>query len=378
MRMVGQIASGVAHDLNNVLANVLGHAQLLKTETQDNDVVNTIEIIEQSALDGAETVRRIQEFTVQRMEQNLDLIDLNAVVQSTIELSRPRWRDDAQQKGMKIEVERELEDIPPVQGRAAELREVLVNLFNNSVDAMPPEGGKIGFRTHLEEDGQQVCLEVWDSGRGMSADVRRHVFEPFYTTKGVRGTGLGLSVAYGIITRFGGEISVDSVVGEGTTFYIRLPVVAASATEVTRAVRVKTERASLTHYKGRILAVDDEPNLRTIIGRALSLAGFEVDVAATGMDALELMMKASTDDPERRERPYDLIFSDLGMPEMSGWDVAQEVGQRWPSVPVVLVTGWGEQVEPKSLKAFNIVRTIAKPFNIQDLMQLAGSLINQN
>ncbi len=378
MRMVGQIASGVAHDLNNVLANVLGHAQLLKTETDDNEVVKTIEIIEQSALDGAETVRRIQEFTVQRMQQNLDLIDLNAVVQSTIELSRPRWRDDAQQKGMKIEVERELEDIPPVQGRAAELREVLVNLFNNSVDAMPPEGGKIGFRTHLEEDGHQVCLEVWDSGKGMPIEVRRHIFEPFYTTKGVRGTGLGLSVAYGIITRFGGEITVDSVAGEGTTFYIRLPVVATSAKEVTRATKVEKEGTTVPQYKGRILAVDDEANLRTLLRRALSMGGFEVDVAATGMEALDLMMKAASDDPGRRERPYDLVFSDLGMPEMSGWDVAHEVNRRWPHIPVVLVTGWGEQVEPKRLSDFNIVRTIAKPFNIQDLLELAGRIINQS
>ena len=375
MRMIGQIASGVAHDLNNVLANVMGHAQLLKTETEDPVVLDTVNIIEQSARDGAETVRRIQEFTVQRMQQDLDLLDLNTVVQSTIDLSRPRWRDDAQQRGMRVEVERELQPIPMVQGKAAELREVLVNLLNNAIDAMPPQGGKLTFRTYLEQAGQMVCLEVADTGKGMPAEVRRHIFEPFYTTKGVRGTGLGLSVAYSIITRFGGEISVESRPNIGTTFFIRLPV----ATEPKIKLAPPAERVPYrhVHYKGRILAIDDEANLRNVLKRALSMVGFEVDVAASGPEALELLHAASQQ-PERGQRPYDLIFSDLGMPEMSGWEIAQEVGKHWPEITLVLVTGWGEQVDPKKMAEYNIQHTIAKPFNIQDLIHLAGQMIDQS
>ncbi len=375
MRMIGQIASGVAHDLNNVLANVLGHSQLLKAETEDQDVINTINIIEQSALDGAETVRRIQEFTVQRMQQNLDLIDLNAVVQSTIDLSRPRWRDDAQQRGMRVEVERELQPIPTVQGKAAEMREVLVNLLNNAIDAMPPEGGKLTFKTYLENSGQSVCLEVADTGKGMSPEVRRHIFEPFYTTKGVRGTGLGLSVAYSIISRFGGEISVESRPGMGTAFFIRLPVARNIISEA-KPVSVQTNERRKPRFTGRILAIDDESNLRNVLKRSLSMAGFEVDVAAGGPEALEMLRKASQL-TERQERPYDLIFSDLGMPEMSGWEVAQEVGKHWPKIFLVLVTGWGEQVDLQKMAEFNIIRTIAKPFNIHDLTNLAGQLIGQ-
>ncbi|HEX2912819.1 MAG TPA: response regulator [Chloroflexia bacterium] len=375
MRMIGQIASGVAHDLNNVLANVLGHAQLLRTETEDPEVLNTIKIIEQSALDGAETVRRIQEFTVQRMQQNLDLVNFNEVVQSTIDLSRPRWRDDAQRKGMKIEVERDLQPIPQVRGKAAELREVLMNLFNNAMDALPPQGGKIGFRTYLENHGRTVCLEVWDTGRGMPADVRRHIFEPFYTTKGVRGTGLGLSVAYGIITRFGGEITVESIPEAGTTFYIRLPAADdKKGRNAPGAIKAALPKEPSEKSKGRILAIDDEVNLRTVIRRALSLGGFEVDVAGGGPEALE-MLRTASELPGRTARPYDLIFTDLGMPDMSGWEVAQEVRHKWPEVPIVLVTGWGEQVDQERLSEHNIKRTVAKPFNIQDLMELAGSLI---
>jgi PAS domain S-box-containing protein len=374
MRMIGQIASGVAHDLNNVLANVLGHAQLLKAESEDAEVIETIEIIEQSALDGAETVRRIQEFTVQRMQQNLDVIDLNTVVQSTIDLSRPRWRDDAQQRGMRVEVERELKTIPPVQGKAAELREVLVNLVNNALDAMPEGGGKISFRTYLETP-EMACLEVADTGKGMDPEVRRHIFEPFYSTKGVRGTGLGLSVAYGIISRFGGRIAVDSSPGAGTTFYIRLPV---SRTEQSEVIRPRKGAGSNQEPKkntGRILAIDDEANLRNVLQRSLAHAGFTVEVAEGGSEAFKKLEAASRSNPTR---PFDLVFSDLGMPDMSGWEVAGELNRRWPQVPLVLVTGWGDHIDQAKLGSYRITGTIAKPFNIHDLVNLAGKIIEGN
>lgn len=368
MRMVGQIASGVAHDLNNVLANVLGHAQLLKDEVTPEQA-ETIAIIEQSARDGAETVRRIQEFTVQRMAQNTEALDLNSVVQSAIDLSRPRWRDDSQQKGMRIVVERESADIPPVRGRAAELREVLVNLINNSIDAMPSTGGKIKFRAHLEENGQRVCLEIADNGKGMPPEVRRQIFYPFFTTKGVRGTGLGLSVAYSIITRFGGEISVDSTPNVGTTFYIKLPVVLKS--EHPHTARKISPARQIPHYEGRVLAVDDEVNLRTVMQRALALAGFTVEIAEGGLQALEKLVDASRH-TANHEKPFDIVFSDLGMPGMSGWELAQEISRRWPEMPIVLVTGWGDQLDAAKVAEFNIATTISKPFDISKLIEVAA------
>ncbi len=375
MRVIGQIAGGVAHDLNNMLANVLGHAQLLKIETSDSRVLQTIQIIEQSALDGAETVRRIQEFTAQRMPQALDVLNLNTVVQSTIDLNRPRWRDEAQHKGMKIQVERELQNIPSVRGNAAEMREVLINLFNNAIDAMPPQGGQIGFRTYLDPTGQMVCLDVWDTGYGMPAEVMRHIFEPLYTTKGVGGTGLGLSVARTIIVRFGGELSVESIPGVGTTFLIKLPAVIALVEKVASVANDKPAVKTLPIFKGRILIVDDEPNLRHILRRALSLVGFTVEAAESGPEALELLSQAAAKLPEKA-LPFDLIFSDLGMPEMSGWELAQEVNRYYPGLPLVLVTGWGDQLNPERMAELNVVRTIAKPFNIQDLINLAAALIS--
>lgn len=374
MRALGQMASGVAHDFNNVLANVLGHAQLLESETDEPDVLQTLRIIEQSALDGAETVRRIQEFTGHHMPQNLDLIELNVVVQSTIDLSRPRWRDDAQARGIKVEIERELEYLPSIRGKAAELREVLINLVNNAVDAMPEGGGKIGFRTYTDKD--KVCLDVWDSGSGMPPEVRRHIFEPFYTTKGVRGTGLGLSMAYGIISRYGGQITCESTLGVGTTFHIRLPAARADVSiKSVAAAAVRPGKAARTtaQYQGNILAIDDEPNIRNVLSRALAMAGFTVETAGSGMEALALLEQAT----QQRHPPYNLVFSDLGMPEMSGWEVAREFYRLWPQIPLVLVTGWGDQLDAGKMNEFHVAHTIAKPFNINELVTLAARFIPQ-
>jgi len=371
MRALGQLASGVAHDFNNVLANVLGHAQLLEAESDDPEVLQTLRIIEQSALDGAETVRRIQEYTGQHMPKHLELVDLNVVVQSTIDLSRPRWRDDAQSKGLKIEIERELEYLAPIWGKAAELREVLINLVNNALDAMPAGGGKIGFRTY--SDKEMICLDVWDSGSGMPAEVRRHIFEPFYTTKGVRGTGLGLSMVYGIISRYGGRITCDSTAGSGTVFHIRLPAATPEQLVPSRKPRIPATPQIGVQYQGYILAIDDEPNIRNVLHRTLTMAGFIVESAGSGQEALMLLEQASL----QRQPPFDLVFSDLGMPGMSGWEVAQEVHRLWEQVPVVLVTGWGDQLDPKKMNEFYITQTIAKPFNIKELVNLAARLIPQ-
>ncbi len=371
MRALGQMASGVAHDFNNVLANVLGHAQLLQAETDDQEILKTLRIIEQSALDGAETVRRIQEFTGNQLKQSFDPVDVNQVVQSTIELSRPRWRDDAQSRGQNIEIEKELEAVlPPIRGKAAELREVLINLVNNAVDAMGKEGGKIGFQTFAEPN--LVCLDVWDTGKGMPNDIRRRIFEPFYTTKGVRGTGLGLSIAYGIISRYGGTISCESAPGKGTTFHIRLPA-ALDSFQGEKNRNMKEDEPLKQRFEGNILAIDDEPNIRLILNRALSRVGFRVELASNGMEALKLLEEAG----QGKRPPFQLVFSDLGMPEMSGWEVAEHLMKGWPHLPLVLVTGWGDQLDREKMALFNIAHTVAKPFNITELVKLASQLIPQ-
>jgi signal transduction histidine kinase len=221
LRALGEMAAGVAHDFNNVLAAIMGRAQLLLSHIDEPGQRRQLQIIEQAATDGARTVRRIQEFTRKRRARPFEPVDLNQVVDEVVEVTRSRWKDEALARGVTYEVGVVPTPLPPVAADPSELREVLINLVLNALDAMPA-GGRVTLRTAPAGDG--VTCEVVDTGGGMTEEVRQRVFDPFFTTKAEKGTGLGLSVAYGIISRHGGDIEVRSAPGAGSTFIIRLPV----------------------------------------------------------------------------------------------------------------------------------------------------------
>src|SRR5215510_7067034 len=221
LRALGQLASGVAHNFNNILAAILGHAQLIKRDSNDERIAERMEIIENAALDGGQTVKRIQAFGVQQNESINETVDVNQLVQDSTTLTQARWCDEAQARGLTYNVELDLQHVPLVRGSGSELREVFVNIILNALDAMP-QGGELKITT--EAKGGMVLVSFSDNGIGMNSDVSDHVFEPFFTTKGVMGTGLGLAVSYGIIERHGGRIEVRSSLGKGTTFTIALPL----------------------------------------------------------------------------------------------------------------------------------------------------------
>jgi PAS domain S-box-containing protein len=220
LRALGQLASGVAHNFNNILAAILGHAQLIRRDSRDESLVQRIDIIEHAALDGAQTVRRIQAFGGQQNEALDDAIDVNKLVQDSTNLTRARWCDEAQSRGLLYDVELDLQPIPSVRGSGSELQEVFVNIILNALDAMP-QGGRLRIAT--EAQGILVRVSFTDSGLGMTGDVCDHVFEPFFTTKGANGTGLGLAVSYAIVERHNGRIDAQSSPGKGTTFTVSLP-----------------------------------------------------------------------------------------------------------------------------------------------------------
>jgi len=220
LRALGQLASGVAHNFNNILAAILGHAQLIKRDSNDERIAERMQIIEHAALDGAQTVKRIQAFGLQQNESINETVDVNQLVQDSTTLTRARWYDEAQARGLKYNVQLDLQEVGLVRGSGSELREVFVNVILNALDAMP-QGGELNMTT--ESKGSMVLISFSDNGVGMNSDVSDHVFEPFFTTKGVMGTGLGLAVSYGIIERHGGRIEVRSSLGKGTTFTITLP-----------------------------------------------------------------------------------------------------------------------------------------------------------
>ncbi len=246
--------------------------------------------------------------------------------------------------------------VPPVVGNPAELREVLLNLVFNAIEAMPG-GGTLVLSSWAEDSA--ICLAVKDTGVGIPEEVRSRIFDPFFTTKGPHSSGLGLSVSYGIIRRHGGQITVDSQPGEGTTFTIRLPVREPPPPPPGEAAAPKPVRRGL-----RVLVVDDEADVRETLRDLLQAAGHEVYEAESGPEGLAIV----------EDRQVDLVCTDLGMPSMTGWEVADRIKAKWPEVPIALITGWGARVEAEELKAHGVDFLIAKPFEVKEVLRVLSDL----
>jgi signal transduction histidine kinase/CheY-like chemotaxis protein len=361
LRAIGEIASGVAHDFNNTLGIILGNIQLLLRKAEDEKTRARLHAVEQAALDGAETVRRIREFTKIQPDEPLSLVNLSTLVTAVVDVMRPSWESSMHATGRRIDVEFQLADEVLASGIAAEIREVLTNILLNAVQAMP-NGGKIFVSTRRANG--YASIDVRDTGTGMTDDVRKRIFDPFFTTKGVEGTGLGMSVAYGIVKRHNGQITIESIPDEGTTISISLPA-AAPGSEVAGAEKLQRGRDSVEPV--RILVVDDEEPLAQVFVDMLSEDGHIVCVAGSGRDAIDQFKK----------KPFDLVFTDLGMPEMSGWQVARGIKDIEPSTPVVLVTGWGTKVDENQLAESEIDMVLSKPVKIEDLSGAVSQVLAQ-
>jgi GAF domain-containing protein/CheY-like chemotaxis protein len=359
LRALGEMASGVAHDFNNLLASILGRAQLLLERVQDVKLRQWLKVIERAAMDGARTVRRLQDFTGIRRDQPAVAVDLNQIVQQVLETTESIWRQDRRRSGVEIEVETDLaEGLPPVAGDPAELREAFTNLVLNAVDAMP-RGGTLTLRTQIT-DGQ-VQVEVRDSGTGIPDHIREKIFDPFFTTKGPKGTGLGLSMAYGILQRHNGRITVESAEGRGTIFRLLFPAAVSGA-----VVEAAPPPAAPAGSSGslRCLVVDDEEEVGEVVADILTTAGHTAVTARSGQEGVDRL---------GAER-FDVVFTDLAMPGMTGWQVARAVKDRAPEVPVVMMSGFGVEVAPEDLPARGVDLVLAKPLQIQDILRALASI----
>lgn len=357
LNAIGLIAHGVAHDFNNMLGSILGRAQLLKSQLRDQALVRHAEVIEKAAIDGAETVRRIQEIGRQDRADDFVPVELDGIVADVVELTQPRWRDLTIAEGRPVDVAVEKRPDAVVAGNPSELREVLVNLVHNAVDAMP-NGGTLRFSTAVADD---TCyLRVTDSGTGMPDDIRHRIFDPYFTTKGERGTGLGLSVSHSIIRRHGGDIEVHSRTGgpeRGTTFIISLPALP----KIDAARPASLPPTAHANGRARILVVDDEANIREILAEILMNGDHEVVTAADGAEALHLL---------RERSDFDLVFTDLGLPGMNGYEVASEIKRINPALPVGLVTGWGATLDADKAREHGVDLVLSKPFRYDQVLGL--------
>ncbi len=355
---LGEMSAGIAHDFNNSLFVALGLCDVLLTrDSLDPSVRTELEKIRTCALDAAETVQRLQVFARGGRGPGKGVaVDLRPIVEGIPEFTRHKWSDEAVRRGVTIEVSVECEDTPPVWGPAAAIREILTNLIFNSVDAIE-EKGAIRLRTGVERG--RVYVAVIDDGIGMDEETRRHVFEPFFTTKGSRGVGFGLSTSWRIAQRLGGELQIaHSSPGTGTELRLWLQA----------ADKVSTDEASEQPQPSRqcrILVVDDDPEVLDLMPRLIESMGH----TAVGCDgAIGALQEFDRGD-------FDVVITDLGMPDLTGADLIRELRRRSPTVPILLLTGWGAEVDLDDEVREMVNKVIAKPVPRDELAAVLAQVL---
>ena len=371
LRALGQIASGIAHDINNAISPVALYTESL-LEREPNLSARTrsyLTTIQRAIEDVAGTVARMREFYRQREPQvTLARTDLNRTVEQAVELTRARWSDLPQQRGVMIDLRTDLSPRPAeVMAAEGEIRDALTNLIFNAVDAMP-EGGTLTIRTRvvdpLENGGvQRIHLEVTDTGIGMDQATRARCLEPFFTTKGERGSGLGLAMVYGMVQRHSAEMEIDSEAGRGSTFRL---IFAAVKEDSTTTVYVP---ANQPPPRLRILLVDDDPLLIKSLEDILTADGHEVMQANGGQAGIDAF-SASV----RESNRFDLVITDLGMPYVDGRRVAAAVKAASSATPVILLTGWGQRLLAENDTPPHVNRVLNKPPRLQELRAALAEL----
>jgi signal transduction histidine kinase len=380
-RAVGAMAGGIANEFNNLLAIVLGKTQLMLTRAPEGPVREGLAAVEEAAWRAADIVRRLQGFAATSMDDDTGPVDLAAVVQDAVALTRALWKDEAEARGAPIEMVTDLDRVPPVEGQAAALREAVMNLILNAVDAMP-RGGRLGLTLRRVDDG--VEIHVSDGGEGMPEDVRRRIFDPFFTTRAPHRTGLGLSVVHGVVSRHRGSVRVRSEHGGGTTVTLWFPAAPDHAVESRTPVMPELLampevpempampvmedppegeiRAAAT---ASILVLEDEEHIRTMLVEALSGAGHRVESATDGLTGLARFQGGA----------FDVVLTDLSLPECSGLDVARSVKRMRPETPVVLITGWGHLLDPERLRDSGVDLMLVKPFRLERVLSVLGDAL---
>jgi PAS domain S-box-containing protein len=373
LRALGEMASGVAHDINNALSPPSMYVQLLleKDRSLGTEARAQLAIILRSLEDIAGTVARLRNFSRPRdHELTLSSVNLNELLKQVAELTRARWRDVPHEQGYMIDLRMELTaDLPVIMGAENEIRDGLTNLVLNAIDAMP-KGGTLTLRSAARaplsgRGNQQVSLEVSDTGIGMSEAVRNRCLEPFYTTKGERGTGLGLPMVYGMVQRHSGDLEIESEPGVGTT--IRLSFSAATRMEA-------PSYAASTGAPGhpmRLLVVDDDRLVLLALRDTLESDGHCVTAADGGQKGIDEFHAARA-----RGEPFELVITDLGMPNLDGRKVAAAIKSAAPTTPVILLTGWGQRLKAENDLPEHVDRVLGKPPKVTELRAALAELVH--
>lgn len=366
LRALGQMASGIAHDINNAISPVMLYTEsLLEREPGLSEHARQYLVTIQRAIDDvAQTVSRMREFYRPReAQQRLAPVDLNVLVEQVIELTRARWSDLPQQRGIVIDVQTDLvSNLPAIPGVESEIRDALTNLIFNAVDAMPG-GGPLTLRTTVMAGA--VCAEVRDAGVGMDEDTRQRCVEPFFTTKGERGTGLGLAGVYGMVQRHSGSLEIKSEPGKGTTVRLVFPI------GVPELIAVDPDSAPQKPKQPlRILIVDDDPLIIAALRDSLQSDGHLVTAAEGGQAGIDTFILAV-----KRGEPFEIVITDLGMPYVDGRKVVTAIRAVSRTIPIILLTGWGQHPAAENDLPDGVNRVLSKPPRLRELRVALAELI---
>ena len=333
-----------------MLASILGRAQLLYDRVRDDDARHELDAIGHAASSGALMMRRLQEFARADMQGPFVETDVNLLLRDASEVTRFLWRDQAEVQGLFVDVVRDFAEVPPVRAQPTQLRRVFVELIINAIEAMP-RGGIVTLRT--ERKANQVLVSVIDNGEGMPDPVRQRMFDPFFSTKGSPHLGMGLALAAKTIGEHHGNWLVESVPGRGTTIMLTL-IVAPRTPEVKLASPVPAMESL------NLLLIDNEPAVREMMARMLMSEGHSVVTAESGSEGIS----------EYRRRKFDLVFTDLGMPGMSGWEVAQTIKRMNPQAIIVLMSGWAVSLDPRKAHELGVDYILQKPFEVAEVFRV--------
>jgi signal transduction histidine kinase/ActR/RegA family two-component response regulator len=380
LRALGQMASGIAHDINNALSPILAFSELIlaKAENLDGLSQKNLNHIRTSAEDIAQIVARMSEF-YRRREDNEQLkgVDLNRLAQQVVDLTSPRWRDIPQGQGILVQVQTEFQNgLPALYANESEIREALTNILLNAVDALP-QGGLIQITTrglHMAPENSddnkpdRIMLEVRDNGIGMDEKTRQRCLEPFFSTKRSRGgAGLGLAMVYGTVERHDGSIQIESEPGKGTTIRLIFPVRQAPA-----ASHPDSSAAPKVTKPLHILCIDDEPLLRELLKELLEYSRHLVETADGGQAGLDRFEAARA-----QGKPFDVVITDLGMPYVDGRQVAERIKGNSPDTPVILLTGWGAMLDEKEGVMAHVNAVLSKPPRVTELNETVARVVAQ-
>ncbi len=363
MHALGRMANGIAHDFNNALAPILGFSELLlmKPETLHDakKVRNYVEMIHTAAQDSAKVVSRLREFYRYRDDAEVFTpVVINDLVLQVISLTQPRWKDQALAAGVHIDFRTEMGNVPTVPGNESELRELLVNLVFNAIDAIPRRG-TITIRTEVQ--GRWLVITVTDDGIGMTEEVKTRCMEPFFSTKDDQGTGLGLGSVHGIVRRHEGEIDIQSEAGRGTSIAVSLPL------DKQDKLPEAAKPTPTAGAKLRILVVEDEPLVREVLSVYLAEDEHYIEAAENGREGLE-KFKAGT---------FDLVMTDRSMPEMNGDQLAVEIKKLRPDQPVLLLTGFGDLMTGAGEQPAGVDLVVSKPFTLTTLRNAIAKVMTR-